>query len=241
MPVTNGHGNPDWTREETLFALELLYREGKPLGEGHEAVAALSDFLRRAAIHPPETRRQSFRNPAGVALKLQNLFSAVEPGRGLTHSYTDRAVVKDFPKAALPQLRQVVDALRTLLNAGEMLQFVENEEEEFSEGQWLTGRHRRRDARLRLRLLERHKDKQLICEMCDFSPSSLERPMQESQFEAHHRIPLAAAETARSTKVSDMALLCACCHRLLHRLISTERRWVTPEEARRLQQIPRVA
>jgi 5-methylcytosine-specific restriction enzyme A len=41
MPVTKGHGNLDWTRDETILALDLLYRFGKPLDRRHDAVAEL--------------------------------------------------------------------------------------------------------------------------------------------------------------------------------------------------------
>jgi 5-methylcytosine-specific restriction enzyme A len=99
MPVTRGHGNPDWTRDETILALDLLYRFGKPLDRRHDAVAELSNLLRHSQLHPPEKRTETFRNADGVALKLQNLFSAVEPGRGLTYSKTDFEVVADFPRS----------------------------------------------------------------------------------------------------------------------------------------------
>lgn len=38
----------------------------------------------------------------------------------------------------------------------------------------------------------------------------------------------------RKTRVADLALLCATCHRLLHRLIAKERAWVGVDEAQQL-------
>lgn len=233
MPVTQGHGNPDWTREETILALELLYRHGRPIDKKHSEVVALSNLLQHTNIHPLEKRTQKFRNPDGVALKLQNLFSAVEPGKGLSFSKTDLATVKDFPPSKSGELSEVANAIREAVQGP---QPVPNEEiikeEVFVEGRWLTARHRQRDARLRSRLLEKYRALSLKCEVCDFSPPNFDRSTQESFFEAHHKIPIAAAEGQRNTKVSDMALLCACCHRFIHRLINRERRWVSPDEAR---------
>lgn len=231
MPITKGHGNPTWTRDETILALDLLYLHGKPVDRRHQEVRQLSELLRRVAIHPAQSRTEKFRNPDGVALKLQNLFSAVEPGRGLTYSKTDLEIVTAFPKARKSELAEIARLLRLSLLTHEPYQAPVDEEEVFIEGQWFTARHRYRDIRLRKRLLQ--SSPQLRCEICDFSPPNFERSIQESFFEAHHRIPISAAEGTVGTKVSDMALLCASCHRFIHRLIATEKRWVTPLEARR--------
>ncbi|MGF0521843.1 HNH endonuclease [Agrobacterium pusense] len=237
MPVTKGQGNPDWTRDETILALDLLYRHGRPIDKNHQDVRDLSAFLTEVIIHPLETRNGSFRNSDGVALKLQNLLSAVEPGRGLSFSATDEDVVKDFPRDRAADLAIVAEALkRTLLSNAAPIPPAPPGDEEFVEGAWLTGRHRQRDARLRKKLLAKLRNQQLKCEVCGLSRPALERSLQESLFEAHHTIPLATAEGMRSTRVKDMALLCACCHRFIHKLISNNRRWVGVEEARTLIQ-----
>ncbi len=233
MPVTDGHGNPDWTRDETILALDLLYSHGKPLDRSHADVAALSTLLRSAHIHPISNRRASFRNADGVALKLQNLFSAVEPGRGLTFSKTDFAVVMDFPGNRRGELNVIAKALKVTLTLVAP-ETITPDDEVFIEGRWLTSRHRQRDRRLRLRLLKKRLGSSLVCETCDFAPPVLTRDLQESFFEAHHRLPLAEAESERSTRVVDMALLCACCHRLIHKLIASHGRWVGVEEARKI-------
>ena len=83
MPVTQGAGNPDWNRDETLLALDLLYRHDTPIHKGHDDVAELSTLLRAARIHPLEGRRPSFRNADGVALKLQNLSARAAIGSSI--------------------------------------------------------------------------------------------------------------------------------------------------------------
>ncbi|WP_237355028.1 HNH endonuclease signature motif containing protein [Rhizobium phaseoli] len=55
---------------------------------------------------------------------------------------------------------------------------------------------------------------------------------QEALFEAHHIRPL--AETGeRLTKVSDLALLCACCHRLIHKAIASTGQWLSVGDIKR--------
>jgi len=235
MPKTRGQGNPDWTRDETILALDLLYRHGKPVDKNHRDVRDLSAFLKKIAIHPVASRNDSFRNVDGVALKLQNLFSAVEPGKGLSFSRTDVAVVKDFPRTRADQLGLVAEALKkAFLSTKSPNVVLPNEDEEFEEGAWLTARHRQRESRLRKKLLEKFGNQQLVCESCGLSRPDLERSLQESLFEAHHTIPLAAAEGVTTTRVKDMALLCACCHKLIHKVISAKKRWIDVVEIREL-------
>lgn len=231
MPVTNGHGNPKWTREETLLALDLLYRHDAPLDRRHREVIVLSELLKGASIHPPEKRRESFRNADGVALKMQNLLSAVEPGRGLSFSKADRAAVADYPKARKDELAALADLLRASFLSPSDAEDRSNDEV-FFEGLPATVRHRQRDQRLRQRLLEKFRGLALRCEMCDATPPPLDRDIQESRYEAHHRIPLAQADGERETRVADMALLCACCHRMLHKMITRSGQWVSVAEGR---------
>ena len=212
MPVTKGAGNPDWNRDETLLALDLLYRHGAPIHKGHADVAELSSLLRGALIHPADGRKPSFRNADGVALKLQNLLSAIDPQRGLSSSSLDRELVVEFPR---PRAMEVELP----------------EDEVFVEGHLLTSRHRSRDRRLRKRLLAQKTDDQLVCTICQFAPPPLERRLLESFFEAHHIRPLSETKGPTSTRVADMALVCACCHRFIHRLIALKKRWVSIGEA----------
>jgi 5-methylcytosine-specific restriction protein A len=231
MPITQGAGNPDWTRDETLLALDLLYRHGTPIYRGHDDVIALSALLRSASIHPPAGRRPSFRNPDGVALKLQNLFSAIDPTRGLSSSALDRQLVAEYPRARATELATLASLIRDAIACGEQAEAFP-EDEVFAEGQLLTSWHRSRDRRLRKKLLGQTADDQLVCAVCGFVGPPLERPLRESFFEAHHIRPLAEFKGRTSTRVGDLSLLCAGCHRFVHRLIAIRKRWVSIPEAR---------
>lgn len=231
MPITQGAGNPDWNRDETLMALDLLYRHGTPIHKGHVDVEELSNLLRAALIHPLEGRRPSFRNADGVALKLQNLFSAIDPSRGLSSSNLDRALVAEFPESRADEVASLALLIRAAISAGESAEALP-EDEVFVEGHLLTSRHRSRDRRLRKKLLGRTADNDLVCSICEFEAPQLERGLRESFFEAHHIRPLSDIAGLASTRVTDLSLLCAGCHRFIHRLISLTRRWVSIAEAR---------
>jgi hypothetical protein len=69
---------PNWTLEETLLAWELYLQDyADPIrypDATHPAVQRLSRHLRELPLHPIEARRSPrFRNPSGVARKIQNL------------------------------------------------------------------------------------------------------------------------------------------------------------------------
>ncbi len=83
MAVTHGHGNPNWTRDEVILALDLFFDcDGNVPGKSDERVKALSDLLRTFPYHSVAARKASFRNPDGVAFKLQNI-RQVATGKGL--------------------------------------------------------------------------------------------------------------------------------------------------------------
>ncbi|RQQ41635.1 hypothetical protein DF145_34655, partial [Burkholderia stagnalis] len=67
--------------------------------------------------------------------------------------------------------------------------------------------------------------------LLDSPPLSTNTVLEEAHFEAHHIIPLSSTGI-RITRLSDLALLCANCHRLLHRAIAVEKRWLTVAEGR---------
>lgn len=231
MPITKGAGNPDWNRDETLLALDLLYRHGAPVHKDHSDVAELSELLRAAPIHSIEGRRPSFRNPDGVALKLQNLLSAIDPSRGLSSSKLDRELVAEYPRSQVAEVAFLAGIIRQAIARGEPAEVVPDDEM-FAEGQLITSQHRRRDGRLRKKLLETTKDDQLVCAICEFTAPPLARQLRESFFETHHIRPLSEIKGITETKLTDLSLLCASCHRFIHRLIAVNKRWVSISEAR---------
>lgn len=231
MPVTQGAGNPDWNWDETLLALHLLYKHGAPVHKDHADAIELSALLTGARFHPLERRRPSFRNPDGVALKLQNLLSAIDPNRGLSSSEMDRAMVAEYPESRAAEVAALASLIHDEIVRGNVVEPIP-EDEVFAEGYILTSSHRSRDYRLRKKLLAKKSDDQLVCEICEFEAPALERSLRESFFEAHHIRPLSGFEGVTSTRVKDMSLLCAGCHRFIHKLIVMNKSWASIEDAR---------
>jgi 5-methylcytosine-specific restriction protein A len=166
-----------------------------------------------------------------VAFKLQNL-RQVATGKGLGNvSQVDRAIWEEMGNDP-----QRVKALAILVRTG--LAIVEeagdtaNSDEIFVEGRVVTETHlrRERDPRLRKKLFERRRNAgELKCDVCGCLPIGHLGELGEAIFEAHHILPLAAGEE-RNTRSKDMAMVCANCHRMVHRAIVRSRRWLTLDE-----------
>lgn len=240
MAVTQGHGNPDWTRDEVILALDLYLKcAGQIPGPTDPRVIQLSEQLRGLPVHAEAKKQSSFRNPAGVAFKIQNL-RQVATGKGLKNcSAVDREVWQAFgnrPPHEVSHLAAQILASTTLDGITEADVAQVDADEEFVEGRVLTALHRVRERNSKLRkkvLAARMKSGQLSCDACGDGPKTTVQDLMASGFEAHHTIPLADSGPT-STKISDLALLCATCHRLIHRAMHVQRRWVSVPKFRQL-------
>jgi 5-methylcytosine-specific restriction protein A len=166
-----------------------------------------------------------------VAFKLQNL-RQVATGKGLGNvSRVDRAVWEELghdPK----RVKQLSALIRAGIEIVEGVKEESNDDDVFAEGRVVTETHlrRERDPMLRKRLLEqRQASGGLRCDVCACVPTNHNPNLREAIFEAHHILPLAAGRK-RKTQLKDMALLCANCHRMVHRAIAVSKRWLTLEE-----------
>jgi len=70
----------------------------------------------------------------------------------------------------------------------------------------------------------------LYCEVCDFDFKNTYGKRGEGFIECHHKIPLHEDKKERTTRLSDLALLCSNCHRMIHR----KKKWLTIEELRKI-------
>lgn len=55
------------------------------------------------------------------------------------------------------------------------------------------------------------------CEACGMKFSDVYGDLGAGYIEAHHKVPIASLEDGGETKVSDLAALCANCHRVIHK------------------------
>lgn len=91
----------------------------------------------------------------------------------------------------------------------------------YPEGRELFRLHRRRERSPRA--VQRKKQTvfadhgKLLCEVCDFDFASVYGDLGSGFAECHHRVPLGELKAEHRTLLSDLAIVCANCHRMLHR------------------------
>ena len=242
MAVTKGQGNPDWTRDETILALNLYFElNGNIPGPKNEKVIDLSMLLNRLPIHPIKLRKNNFRNPDGVSFKLQNIRS-VATGKGFDNSSKmDKIIWQDF--GLKPELvKEISNLIKENLDEFREYDKLINEvfdDETFAEGEIITAVHKRRERSpgLRKKVLKiRKREGRIFCDICGCKPFLVERIEETAIFECHHILPLSESGII-DTKLSNIAFICANCHRAIHSMIIKEKRWIKPEEIRKLTTI----
>ena len=231
--------NPNWTRDELILALEL-YMRVNPLhtSESHPEIVALSETLKGLPIYPAGRRDEEFRNPSGVYMKLCNFlrFDPGYDGAGLERgNKLEQPVWEEFSSdpERLQATASAIRATATLLTPPSDLEELAAEaDEEFPEGRLLTRIHKRRErspaATRRKKNAVMDATGTLTCEVCGFDFSIKYGELGRGFAECHHRRPLSDLQRSRSTRLADLAIVCANCHRMLHRA----RPWTTVEELR---------
>jgi predicted HNH restriction endonuclease len=103
------------------------------------------------------------------------------------------------------------------------IQAVEEDPEEiFKEGKVLYKyrKHKTIERRPGMARLAKNKrmliDKLLRCEACGFSFVKTYGDLGLGFIEAHHKVPLSRLKGQRVARISDLALVCANCHRMIH-------------------------
>jgi 5-methylcytosine-specific restriction enzyme A len=227
--------NPVWLRDELILALDLYFREPTARGsKTHPEVIKLSQTLNQLPIHSGNGHSTSFRNPNGVGMKLAN-FLQYDPryaGKGLERgSKTEKQVWDEF-SSDQKRLRQVAQAIVQHQGAVAPLSAVDDEDDGTAEGAVLTKVHlvRERDS-----TISKKKKEQVLkatgalrCEACGFDFNQRYGPLGAGFVECHHDKPVSQMQPGEKTRLADLRLVCANCHRMLHR----SRPWITVEQLR---------
>jgi 5-methylcytosine-specific restriction protein A len=217
--------NPDWTRDELILALDLYFREPTARGsKTHPACASLSAVLNSLPIHRGTPKGPTFRNPSGVGMKLSNFlkYDPTYSGKGLpAGSHAEEEVWGSFAHD-LPKLSSMAKSI--LAGANELAQSgveADEEDEGSEEGRILTRIHKLRE---RDSSLARKKKKSvkastgaLECEVCKFDFAEAFGSLGVDFAECHHGKPISTLEPGGKTKLADLHIVCANCHRMLHR------------------------
>lgn len=131
---------------------------------------------------------------------------------------------------------QVAAEIRASIEQGDMSEAltdeIASEGLEAQEGRILLARHLRRERSPGLRRQKlAHVQAQglpVACEVCGFDFATAYGERGRGYIEVHHVLPLHVSGTIK-TRLQDLALLCANCHRIIHR-----GSWITPPALREL-------
>ncbi|MZQ91150.1 hypothetical protein GVY41_18930 [Frigidibacter albus] len=112
-------------------------------------------------------------------------------------------------------------ASATRLEEAEAKPPVDEEEIYGVEGRLLTRIHvyKERDKGFAARAKKFYKDKsggRLVCQCCGMDPTVVYGKDGERCLEAHHKIPIEELQPDSITRVDEMAIVCASCHRIIH-------------------------
>jgi 5-methylcytosine-specific restriction protein A len=190
-------------------------------------------------VEPELCADPKFRSPQAIAYKLHN-FVGIDPAStvaGFPHSGRgDKLVWEEFA-GDQGRLTATAAAIRSNLNVVSQrdAEGSENDISEAEEGKVLTGVHRRRerDSKLRKAKVKRvlSETGRLACEACDLDFGERYGERGSGFIECHHIRPLHTLKPRQKTKLSDLALLCSNCHRMVH----VRRPWLTLDQLRQIQ------
>jgi hypothetical protein len=121
----------------------------------------------------------------------------------------------------------------TILIEGALSYGIETNEG-FPEGNIVERRHLSRErnsaliAEAKSQFFKNHN--RLFCEVCGFDFKEIYGQRGENYIEAHHTLPVSEMQEYQKTKISDLAMVCSNCHRVLHRT----RPWLTVGELKNI-------
>jgi len=219
--------NPSWTRDELIITLDFYLRYTPIIpSKTSQQILDLSTFLNQLREKVGAKGDEKFRNPNGVYMKLMN-FRRFDPdykGAGLERGGKEDEVVWNLYANTPAELRKINQAVRafTLSDAPiKLQQQIDEPDAEGEEGRMLSRVHqiRERDPKLvSLKKEQVHREhNRLACEVCGFDFSGFYGQRGDGFIECHHTNPLSELRPTDKTRVSDLALVCSNCHRMIHR------------------------
>jgi len=154
-------------------------------------------------------------------MKLMNFYGIEYPGKGLTNaSKLDRTIYEEFA-VDRNNLESIAAIIRKIVTSGVHYDSSSDDEKGGREGALLEKLHKYKE---RNRALAEKKKAQALknlgylkCDVCDFVFKDKYGSLGEGFMECHHIIPLSEIEIEQETKLKDLSLVCANCHRMLHR------------------------
>jgi 5-methylcytosine-specific restriction protein A len=234
---------PDWTRDEIILACALAEsNRWRQVYDTDPRAKELSQLLQSPAIHPLP-HHPDFRNQAGVGQKTRNIVDNHPDHHGSRSNgnHLDKEVLDDFladPTGMRAMAERIRELLATAAADSALLPDLDTGDIPVEEGDLALRAHlrRERDPKLRRRKLADAKRRRvpIACEVCSFDFGRTYGSHGLDYIECHHRTPLyVSGET--QTRLTDLALLCSNCHRMIHR----SKLWLSVEQLKDLVDIQR--
>jgi 5-methylcytosine-specific restriction enzyme A len=235
--IKNGSAEP-WSRDELILALDLYahHRDKLPDHDSPEIIE-LSAILNKLS-GSAGGEFDKFRNTNGVYMKLAN-FRALDPEhtaqgkQGLTRGgQGDRDVWAEY-SGRLADLHAAAAAIKAASDAKEDIDSAQDDAfVDAAEGRLLSRMHvareRSRDLVVRKKAAVLKSRGKLVCEACDFDFATTYGPRGNGFIECHHVQPLHTLRPGVRTRLSDLALVCSNCHRMIH----ARSPWLSMDELR---------
>ena len=219
--------NPPWDYDEIIIALDVYMKHRPKIPEkDSQEISELSQTLRSLALRLGNHVSDDYRNVNGVYMKLMN-FKALDPeyqGKGLASaSKKDKEVFEAYGSDGT-SLAEAALAIREGIKSTEMIPTVDEPEDitfEAVEGKLLVRTHRTRERNAAI--IKKKKEAaynatgRLVCEACGFDFKVRYGERGDGFIECHHTLPVSQLKPGQKTKLSELALLCSNCHRMVHR------------------------
>lgn len=221
--------NPTWTEDELILALKLyLTNPASPPGKASQAVHDLSLLLNKMHAILGTNASETLRNENGVYMKMMN-FRAIDPAfvsqgkAGMkAGGQLEKLVWAKYANDPLA-LEAEADRIKKAVAQADIEWLDDLPDEGDAEGEEggvvlrLHKRYERNRKIVRMKINAAKKAGDLWCEVCKFDFEAEFGDLGEGYIEVHHLKPVHTLDKGNRTKVSDLALLCANCHRMAHR------------------------
>ncbi|MFD6887805.1 HNH endonuclease [Streptomyces sp. NPDC059957] len=194
------------------------------------------------AEHLPE-----YRSVGSVSRKTTDLASNRRgySGRPTKGGRLDKLIIEAF-LAHEDEMLRAAQAIEAGIGSGQLALIPEQPDEADDDGttategrllaRWAISRERNPGLRKRKIARVRELGLPLQCTVCAFDFSSAYGALGDGYIEVHHTLPLHISGP-RETRLSDLALLCANCHRMCHRSRHGTT-WRTPDELKVEMEMP---
>lgn len=232
--------NPAWTRDELIIALDyyLRHRNLDPRPQSEEVSELVQHIAKVSEALSPAGCGLLLQTANSIATKLRNFnsFDSQYTGNGavgLTNENRLEVELWEEFSGRPDEVARVANGILSLIGTSEAEALaLDDLEFEAPEGRIMTRVHLCRERNIALVKKKKsaalRKHGCLACEICGFDFWRTYGERGREFIECHHTLPISLLGEHGKTSISDLALVCSNCHRIIH----ARRPWWTVDEAR---------